>query len=247
MPKTSSSANGNGNKKKSPRLQRLTQDLVSMAELVERNVNTAVMALVDSNSRFAYEVISLDADIDEMEVVIDRECLDFLAEAPPSTSDFRFVAATMKINNDLERISNQAVQIAGHVLALIRLPGGAAPVAELGDLLERIEDMVRESVEALITRNGELAWEIWEQHIAAGEDIRRITDGLTELAQKSPRQTPAAVRLIRAVTAIGQAIEYAKDIAEEVIYMREGIIVKHHEREFLSRKKAGAGLPAQAN
>lgn len=232
---------------KNPRLQRLTQDLVSMAELVERNVNTAVMALVDSNSRFAYEVISLDADIDEMEVVIDRECLEFLSEARPTTDDFRLVAAAMKINNDLERISNQAVQIAEHVLALIRMPGGSSPVSELGDILERIEDMVRESVEALITRNGDLAWEIWEQHVAAGEDLRRIIDQLTEQAQKSPKHIPRAVRLVRAVTAIGQAIEYAKDIAEEVVYMREGIIVKHHEREFLSRKKAGGGLQAQRN
>jgi len=232
---------------KNPRLQRLTQDLVSMAELVERNVNTAVMALVDSNSRFAYEVISLDADIDEMEVVIDRECLEFLAEARPTTGDFRLVAAAMKINNDLERISNQAVKIAEHVLALIRMPGGSSPVSELGDILERIEDMVRESVEALITRNGDLAWEIWEQHVAAGEDLRRIIDQLTEQAQKSPKHIPRAVRLVRAVTAIGQAIEYAKDIAEEVVYMREGIIVKHHEREFLSRKKAAGGLPAQRN
>jgi phosphate transport system protein len=233
--------------KKNPRLQRLTQDLVSMAELVERNVNTAVMALVDANSRFAYEVIALDADIDEMEVVIDRECLDFLAEAPPSTSDFRFVAAAMKINNDLERISNQAVNIASHVLALIRTPGGAAPVPELGEMLDRIEDIVRESVEALITRNGDLAWKIWEQHLAAGEDMRRILDELTERAQKNPRQASGAVRLVRATMAIGQVIEYAKDIAEEVIYMREGIIVKHHEREFLSRKKADGGLPVHAN
>jgi phosphate transport system protein len=235
------------NSKRNPRLQRLTQDLVSMAELVERNVNTAVMALVDANSRFAYEVITLDADIDEMEVVIDRECLDFLAGSPPSTDDFRFVAAAMKINNDLERISNQAVQIAGHVLALIRVRAEPVAFAELGDMLDRIEDVVRQSVEALITRDGDLAWEIWEQHVAAGEDMRRIIDELTEQAQKSGKQAAGAVRLVRAVIAIGQVIEYAKDIAEEVIYMREGIIVKHHEREFLSRKKAAPGQPAHSN
>ncbi|HOX08460.1 MAG TPA: hypothetical protein PK280_18840, partial [Planctomycetota bacterium] len=152
----------------------------------------------------------------------------------------RFVAAAMKINNDLERISNQAVLIASHVLAIIRSPGGVAPVAELGEIFDRIEDMVRESVEALITRNGELAWRIWEQHMAACEDMRRIIDELTDRAQNNPRQTSGTIRLIRAVVAIGQVIEYAKDIAEEVIYMREGIIVKHHEREFLSRKKAAA-------
>jgi phosphate transport system protein len=233
--------------KKGSRLRRLTQDLVSMAELVERNVNTAVMALVDSNSRFAYEVIALDTDIDEMEVVIDRECLELLADGHPPSGDFRFVAAAMKINNDLERISNQAVNIAEHVLALLHMRGVEGAVPDLGDLLERIEDMVRQSVEALITRDGELAWEIWEQHAAAGEDIRRIVDDLTVSAQKSPKQAARAVRLLRAAVAIGQVIEYAKDIAEEVIYMREGIIVKHHEREFRSRQKAGGAAAPQRN
>jgi phosphate transport system protein len=221
------------------RLGRLTRDFVSMAELVERNVDTAVMALVENSPRFAYEVIALDTDIDEMEIVIDRQCLNLLAAAGLGEADFRFVAAAMKINNDLERISNQAVKITEHVLKMGAPGNPEAMVPDMGDLLESIEDMVRESVEALITRNSELAWKIWERHEAVEVSIRRILGEVAAGARKSPRHAAGALHVARATVYIGHVADYAKDIAEEVIYMREGIIVKHHEREFRRRAKGG--------
>ena len=229
------------------KLQRLTQDLVAMAELIERNVDTAVMALVDSNSRFAYEVIALDTDIDEMEVFIDRECLDLLAGEKSNNETFRFLTAAMKINNDLERIGNQAVIIAEHVLALAHMPAPGPAPEDLGDMLERVEVMVRQSVEALLDRNVNLAWQIWEEHAGAAEDLRRLIDGLVASAEKRPKGVARAMRLARAATALAQVSEYTKDIAEEVIYMREGIIVKHHEREFRGRGKSRVAKPAEQN
>lgn len=220
------------------RLGRLTRDFASMAGLVERNVDTAVMALVENSPRFAYEVIALDTDIDEMEIVIDRQCLSLLAAAGLAEADFRFVAAAMKINNDLERISNQAVRITEHVLRLAGSGGDEAMVPDMGDLLESIEDMVRASIEALINRDSDLAWKIWERHEAVEASIRRIIGELTAAAEKGPRRAPLIMHTVRATVHIGHVADYAKDIAEEVIYMREGIIVKHHEREYRQRQKA---------
>jgi phosphate transport system protein len=224
--------------KDNSKLQRLTQDLVAMAELVERNVDTAVMALVDNNTRFAYEVISLDTDIDEMEVFVDRECLELLEGASADTETFRFLAAAMKINNDLERIGNQAVVIVEQVLALIHMGGDRRDDPDLSDMLERAEVMVRQSVEALIDRNVDLAWQIWEEHAGAEEDLRRVIDGLGRSLEQNPRNAPRGMRLAVAAMALARVGEKTKDIAEEVIYMREGIIVKHHEREFRGRRKA---------
>jgi len=218
------------------KLQRLTQDLIAMAELVERNVDTAVMALVDNNSRFAYEVISLDADIDEMEIFIDKECLDLLAAKSADEETFRFLTAAMKINNDLERIGNQAVTIAEQVLALIHMPVKRHRGPDLSDMLERAEVMVRQSVEALINRDVELAWQIWDENAGAEEDLRRVLDGLASSLETRPKAAGRAMHLARAAMALGRVGEKTKDIAEEVIYMREGIIVKHHEREHRSRR-----------
>jgi len=176
-------------------LRQLTQDLVAMAELVERNVDTAVMALVDNNSRFAYEVVSLDTDIDEMEIFIDRECLELLAAGRTDTETFRFLTAAMKINNDLERISNQAVIIAESVLALVGMPAYDSRAPEM------------------------------------------VLDSLVASAEKDSKQVARAMRTARAAMALTRVGEYVKDIAEEVIYMREGIIVKHHEREFRGRRR----------
>jgi phosphate transport system protein len=230
--------------KESTKLNRLIQDLTAMADLVERNVDTAVMALVGGNSRLAYEVISLDADIDEMEIIIDRQCLDLLAAERGAGDSFRFLVAAMKINNDLERIGNQAVVMAEQVLALVRLPGAGSAQTGLADMLERAEVMVRESVEALLRRDVGLAWRIWEEHAGAEEDLRRVMASLAAALEKRPVEASRAVHLARAAMALGRVGENTKDIAEEVIYMREGIVVKHHEREFLRRRKrasAGSG------
>lgn len=219
-----------------PRLERLKGDLAAMAALVERNVDTAVMALVDGNARLAYEVITLDTDIDEMEIVLDRACLDLLCREHTAREDFRFLTAAMKINNDLERISNQAVTIAEHVPLLARLPGGeAAVLPDLGEMLELVEDMLRESVEALLRRDGDMAWKVWDRHVAVGDHLRRVLEELAADAARAPQRASRAICLVRAGVALGQVGEYAKDIAEEVIYMREGIIVKHHEREYRAR------------
>ncbi|MHC4915786.1 MAG: phosphate signaling complex PhoU family protein [Planctomycetota bacterium] len=229
------------------KVQRLTQDLIALAELVERNVDTAVMALVDDNSRFAYEVISLDADIDEMEVFIDRECLELLSGQESADEDFRFLAAAMKINNDLERIGNQAVTIAEQVLALIHTRGRRSDRPDLSNMLERVEVMVRQSVEALLTRDADLAWQIWEEHAGAEEDLRRVMGGLGNALEKRPAGAVRAMHLARAVMALATVSEYTKDIAEEVIYMREGIIVKHHEREFRGRRKPAVAETAESD
>jgi phosphate transport system protein len=231
--------------KDNSKLQRLTQDLISMAELVERNVDTAVMALVDNNTRFAYEVISLDTDIDEMEVFVDRECLELLAGERGDTESFRFLTAAMKINNDLERIGNQAVIIAEQVLALVHLPGRASGGPDLTDMLERAEVMVRQSVEALLNRDVDLAWQIWEEHAGAEEDLRRIIADLVTSIEKKPSYAGRALHLARAAMALARVGENTKDIAEEVIYMREGIIVKHHEREYRSRRKSAVAEGAE--
>jgi phosphate transport system protein len=233
--------------KDSDKLRRLTQDLVAMAELVERNVDTAVMALVDNNNRFAYEVISLDTDIDEMEVFIDRECLELLAAEPGDSETFRFLTAAMKINNDLERIGNQAVVIAEQVLALIHIRGEGLESPGLAEMLERAEVMVRQSVDALINRDVGLAWEIWEEHAGAEEDLRRVMSSLAASLEKKPSRAARALHLARAAMALARVGENTKDIAEEVIYMREGIIVKHHEREFRSRGKPAVAGSAEGS
>jgi phosphate transport system protein len=223
-------------------MKRLIHDLASMAELVERNVNTAVMALVDRNKRFAYEVISLDTDIDEMEILVDRQCLALLAAAGRTEEDFRFLAAAMKINNDLERIGNQAVVICEQVLALAGLEPARGGLAGLGDMLERVEVMVLQSVEALASRNSDLAWQIWEEHAGAEEDLRLVMDSLVQAMDGAGQGRAAShgIHMARSAMALARVSEHTKDIAEEVIYMREGIIVKHHEREYKSRRRKSA-------
>jgi phosphate transport system protein len=180
-------------------------------------------------------------------VFIDRECLELLAAHESETEDFRYLAAAMKINNDLERVGNLAVTIAEQVLALIHTRKGRDQQPDLSAMLERVEVMVRQSVEALLTRDVDLAWQIWEEHAGAEEDLRRVMGSMGNALEKRRGGAGRAMHLARAVMALAMVSEYTKDIAEEVIYMREGIIVKHHEREFRGRRRPAVAEAAEGD
>jgi len=225
-------------------IENLKKRIVLLAGTVERQVEDAVRAIERREPQLAEKVREKDAEIDLAEIDVEEECLKILALHQPVAIDLRFIVAVMKINNDLERIGNQAVVMAEQVLALVRLPGAGSAQTGLADMLERAEVMVRESVEALLRRDVGLAWRIWEEHAGAEEDLRRVMASLAAALEKRPVEASRAVHLARAAMALGRVGENTKDIAEEVIYMREGIVVKHHEREFLRRRKrasAGSG------
>jgi len=214
------------------KLARLEGGLAAMAEMVERNVDTAVMALIDRNPRFAYEVISFDIDVDEMEIETDRLCLDLLQNGRMDQSHFRFVAAAIKINNDLERISDQAVTISQHVLNMLKYDSTDADGGQLfAELLDRIEVMVRQSVEALIDRDGRLAWQIIEEDALVDARCREIIASLTAMTEARPHLASVMADFLQAALALERIGDQATNIAEEVIYMAEGKVVKHHLRE----------------
>ncbi len=228
-------------------IEKLKKMVIALGTDVEENLHLAVQSLQNRDTVLGEKIIRADRTIDLREVNLEEECLKILALHQPVANDLRFVIAVLKINNDLERIGNQAVVIAEQVLALAHMPDSGPDQLDMGNMLERVEVMVRQSVEALLTRNVDLAWQIWEEHVGAEEDLRRVIDGLVAAAEKRPGGVSRAMHLARAAVALSRVSENTKDIAEEVIYMREGIIVKHHEREFRNRKKPRVAEPAEQN
>lgn len=214
-----------------PTLASLRREITLMGELIEQNVDTALMALVDRNQEMADEVIRSDALVDEMENDIDRAGQALLQREQVAPQDFRFVVSCMKICVDLERMGDQAVEIARSVSFLIARQSILDSNA-FAALIETTEQMVRDSVLCLMKGNAKLAWRICLTDDIVDVETQRLHDFLISVAQDQPEKTERAVHLLYVVRALERIADQATNIAEEVIFMLEGKIVRHHIDEY---------------
>lgn len=217
-------------------LHELRRELIAMSGMIEQSVDTAIMGLVDRNDEMAQEVIRLDAVVDEMENDIDRACQSLLREPGIGAEDFRFVVASSKICRDLERMSDQAVDISRSVSFLVTrqsiLDSNAFSL-----VLETTEQMVRDSVTCLMNHDADLAWHVVVTDDQVDAEVQRMHDYLVSVAQDSPEKTERAVHLLYIVRALERIADQATNVAEEVIFMIEGRIVRHHIDEYRRQRE----------
>jgi phosphate transport system protein len=216
-------------------MDRLHQELAALSEMAERNVNTAIMSLIERSEEMAREVVGYDAQVDEMELDVDRRCIEILRLEHPKSDNFRFVIAAMKINTELERISDLASDIAGQVVALVRKRSLQADLGHFAEMLEFSSMMVRDSVKSLLERNGELAWRVCAHDDLVDEACRSIEEQLYRIIGDDTKKAVRATRLLLCALDLERIADHATNIAEEVIYMLEGKIVRHHIDEWRKR------------
>lgn len=212
-------------------IERLKSHLVVMGEMGEHALATAIMALVDRNSDLACYVIDYDREIDNKELEVDRQCLE-LMRGNLEEEDLRFVAAAAKINNDLERVSDLAVEICEHVLFLVREKSVLSHVVDFQDLLEQVGMMMRESISALIEKDTKLAWKIIDERRIVENETQIIFHELVGIIQVDPRTTERCCHILFIVQCLMRVAAQAANIAEELIFTKEGVNVRHHLREF---------------
>src|SRR5215467_1613802 len=140
-------------------LDRVRQALLKMGGMVEGMVAKATQALLDRNNQLSTEVIEGDNEVDHLEIEIDEACHSILGRKQPTAVDLRFLVAVMKINSDLERIGDSAVNIAQSVEQLIDQPP-LKPYIDLPRLSQLVQNMVRRSLDAFVNRDTELAAEV---------------------------------------------------------------------------------------
>jgi phosphate transport system protein len=215
--------------------ERLRQELAAMSEMAERNVNSAIMALIERSGEIAQEVVDYDAQVDEMELAVDRRCLEILTLEHPESDNFRFVIAAMKINVDLERISDLAADIARHVQFLITKRSLQADLSHYAEMLEFTSMMVRDSVLSLLNRDIELAWRVCAHDDLVDEAYQFLEKQLYEIIGGETDKAVRAARLLACALDLERIADHATNIAEEVIYVLEGKIVRHHIDEWRKR------------
>ena len=208
-------------------LQRIKDDLVRMAGLAEAAIGLAVKALVNRDAEMAGQVIASDDAINMLELEIDELCLRTMALYQPEAKDLRFLAMALKINNDLERMGDQAVNIAERTLELLKEPL-LKPLIDIPRMAEVAQRMVKDSLDAFVQQDVARARAVCEQD----DDVDRYDDQifreLLTYMMEDPRAITRSVNLILVSRHLERIADHATNIAEDVIYMVEGKNIKHH-------------------
>jgi phosphate transport system protein len=209
-------------------LERLKKAVLEIGTLVEESLSDAISSLNRRDRRLAEAVIAGDREIDRREVIIEEECLKILALHQPVARDLRFVVAILKLNNDLERIGDLAVNIAQRALALLASEPMSIP-ADLNLMAQKAVNMVKRSFDALIESDTLLAAEV----CASDDDVDNLHRNLFLELQAEIKQTPQRVeqyiQLLSVTRYLERVADQATNIAEDVIYMVKGNVVRHHE------------------
>jgi phosphate transport system protein len=194
-------------------------------------IDKATQALTDRRYDLADAVVNSDEYVDEHEVHVEEECLKMLALHQPVAVDLRRIATVMKVNNDLERIADLAVSIAQRAKAMDEFPAFPIPEA-LPRMVVLATQMVRGAMNAFVTMDVGSARRIIAMDKSVDQYNRDIIAELQMLMQKRPEAVPAAIHCFSAARHIERIADHATNIAEDVIYLVEGDIVRHrHDAE----------------
>ncbi|HSB45957.1 MAG TPA: phosphate signaling complex protein PhoU [Nitrospira sp.] len=206
----------------------LKTQLLKMGALVEEQIERAIKALVDRDSELASQVIERDKLVNRFDVEIDENCIRLLALQAPAARDLRFVTTAMKISTELERLSDLAENICERVIELNEEPQ-LKPYIDIPRMANWAMKMVRESLDAFVRSDGTLARKVCADDDFVDDLTHQLFRELLSFMLENPATITRAIRL----TFIGKYIEriadHATNIAELVIYMVEGKIVRHME------------------
>jgi len=202
--------------------------LLKLSGQVEDMIALAVKSLVERRGRLAGEVIQRDTEIDRAEVRIEEECLKMLALHQPVAADLRRITTMMKVNNDLERIADLACNIAQRADSLCQLPEFPIP-SGINEMATMITKMVRSSLDAFVHRDIELAKSVIEQDDPVDAKNVQVIEKLSQLMSEDTSKIVAALHCFSASRHLEQIADHAVSIAEEIIYMVEGVIIRHRQ------------------
>ena len=211
-------------------IDRLKKNILTLSAVVEEAVQKAMIATERRDPVMAQSVIQGDKRVDVLEVELEEECLKILALHQPVAMDLRFIIAVLKINNDLERIGDLAVNIAERAVFLADHKD-VAPPPTLSDLADRVQNMLHKSLDALVNTDTALAREV----LRTDDEVDAIHRGMYGRVQKRAQENPAEVAGLFQWLSVSRYLEriadQATNIAEDVIYMMEGEIIRHNRGE----------------
>jgi phosphate transport system protein len=211
-------------------LQALKQRLLNMGALVEERVHQAILSLIERRQELAEKVMGGDKEVNDLQIEIDDRCLKLLALQQPMATDLRLITAAMKINSDLERIGDQAVNIAENVIKILPHPP-LKPIFELPRMADSAERMTRDSLDAFVRRDAALARAVLKRD----DEVDLLKDHVFRVLLTHMMADPGTIERALGLILISRNLEriadHATNIAEDVIFLVEARDVRHHHEE----------------
>ncbi len=208
-------------------LEALKHRLLHMGALVEAQTNKALVSLMERRADFAKTVIDGDPEVNLLQIEIDDRCLKMLALQQPMATDLRLITSAMKMGSDLERIGDQAVNIAETCLKLVEKPP-LRPVIDIAEMSDIAQKMTRDALDSFVSRNAALAREVLLRDDRVDQLKDRVFRVLLTHMMADPGTIERALGLILISRNIERIADHATNIAEEVIFLVEGKDVRHH-------------------
>ncbi|MEN8151637.1 MAG: phosphate signaling complex protein PhoU [Planctomycetota bacterium] len=208
-------------------LDLLKRRILGMGTMVETLTNIAIAAFEERRADLAEEAMASDARIDEKEVEIEEECLKILALHQPFAADLRFIITVLKVNNDLERMGDLAVNIAGRAAFLCTKPRLTVDTLQVEEMAGQVRKMVRMALDSLVNQDTQLAREVLAADEVVDNYHRRMFEVVTERMKKDPDCVERATHVISVSRALERIADLATNIAEDVVFLVEGEVIRH--------------------
>lgn len=211
-------------------LQKVKKNLLEMASLVDESITKALEALKNRDLKMASEVKEIDHRIDRFEIAIEDQCIELIARHQPVGTDLRFLIGVIKMNNDLERMGDHAVNITGSVAFLIEQPR-IKPVSNIWSMVVEVKKMLNDSVKSFMNNDAEMAQQVCERDNVVDEMRDETMRILLTYMLEQPDKIGSAIPLLLVAKNLERIADLATNICEDVIYIAQARVIKHHAEE----------------
>jgi len=204
----------------------LRETVLRMGGLVEQMTHRAIQALVERKIEMLPEVTAMEAQVNQLHIDIDEICLEMIALRQPTAADLRFITAAMKINTDMERIGDQAINITERAEFLLTVPP-VKPLIDIPRMAEIAKEMLRDALDAFVNGNDALAYETIKKDDLVDQLKDQVFRELLTYMMADPTTIPRGLDLILVSRHVERIADHATNICEDVIFMIQGKDVRH--------------------
>ncbi len=213
-------------------IENLKKEILSLGSMVVDVIDKAVLALIDRRTEFIDYVVNNDDRINEKEVAIEEECLKILALHQPVAGDLRFIIVVLKMNDDLERMGDLAVNIAKRAKYLTGKEKLNVSL-DFPMMAGRVQTMVRVSLDSLINKDTGMAREVLKMDDEVDDLNRRMYEALQKVMEDDPATIRRAIHTLSSSRHLERIADLATNIAEDVVFMVDGDLIRHRTEDYL--------------
>lgn len=208
-------------------LEMVKREVIEMATLVEESITKALEALKKRDTKLAKTIREIDHQIDKYEIAIEEKCIELIARHQPVGSDLRFLVGVIKMNNDLERMGDHAVNIADCIKFLVEEPR-MKPVSNLWTMAKVVNEMLTESVESFMVNDPNRAQKVCERDSVVDEMRNEVFRILITYMLEEPDKIGAAIQYMLVARNLERIADLSTNICEDTIYIAQARVIKHH-------------------